>query len=263
MNRQEFLARVKQAARAGQAHRAQVRHDLQAATGYVGGGDDLCQRLADEVVCVGGSAQVVEGLSAARTALAETLSGLAAQSALCWKHPLLERLGLDALLAELNVAGWDHERLESLEAPERRTAMLAAGVGITSVAWAIAETGTLALAARSGRERVASLLPPVHLAIVAESQILPDLYDLFAALEPPIAARSVSEEVGCVQRSAGAPTAASANRAALPVGRTAAPTLPSNLVLITGPSKTGDIELELTTGVHGPGTIRVIVVRGE
>ena len=37
--------------------------------------------------------------------------------------------------------------------------------------------------------------------------------------------------------------------------------LPSNLTLITGPSKTGDIELELTTGVHGPGQWHVIIVR--
>ncbi len=39
--------------------------------------------------------------------------------------------------------------------------------------------------------------------------------------------------------------------------------LPSNVVLITGPSKTGDMELELTTGVHGPGRWIVIVVRGS
>ena len=101
--------------------------------------------------------------------------------------------------------------------------MLAAGIGISSVDYAIAETGTLAVCAKPGQERVASLLPPVHAAIVAEEQIVADLFDVFAQLDPA--------------------------------------DMPSNLALITGPSKTGDIELQLTTGVHGPGEWHVIVVR--
>ena len=73
---------------------------------------------------------------------------------------------------------------------------------------------------------MASLLPPLHVAIVAAEQVLPDLFDLFDKL-----------------REAGHDA------------------LPSNLTLITGPSKTGDIELTLTTGVHGPGEWHVVVVR--
>ena len=81
------------------------------------------------------------------------------------------------------------------------------------------------LCSRSGRERVASLLPPVHVAIVERQQIVPDVIDAVAHLS-----------------------------------RLETDQLPSNAVLITGPSKTGDIELQLTTGVHGPGQWHVIVI---
>ena len=118
-----------------------------------------------------------------------------------------------------------HRSLAALSQSEQRAQALAAELGITSVAWAVAETGSLAVASGPGTERMASLLPPVHVAIVEESQVLADLFDLFARLDQEGLDR-----------------------------------LPSNLVMITGPSKTGDIELKLTTGVHGPGVWHVIII---
>jgi L-lactate dehydrogenase complex protein LldG len=70
-----------------------------------------------------------------------------------------------------------------------------------------------------------SLLPPVHIAIAERKQLVPDLFDLFPS--------SNMEQ---------------------------SPTLPSCITFITGPSKTGDIELRLVTGVHGPGEIHVILI---
>jgi L-lactate dehydrogenase complex protein LldG len=130
------------------------------------------------------------------------------------------------LLAAHSIPRHNHASLANLPESEQRAIVLAAGMGITSVELAIAETGTLLMWSQPGQERVASLVPPVHVAIVDEAQIVPDLFDAFALLE---------------QRGGAA--------------------LPSNLALITGPSKTGDIELELTTGVHGPKHWHVIVIR--
>lgn len=226
MSREAFLARIRQAAAAGRAHRVHLRHDLPKGVGYAGAGDDPPARLIDEVNAVGGQAHAAADLNEAREALAGLLAQYAPKSALCWRHPLLDRLGLDEILSQRNIARLDHDSLAPLAQAEQRQRMFAAEIGISSVSLAIAETGTLLLCSRPRQERLASLLPPVHVAIVEAAQIVPDLFDAFDRLDSD-----------------------------------GLENLPSNLVLITGPSKTGDIELTLTTGVHGPGKWHVIVVK--
>jgi L-lactate utilization protein LutC len=225
VNRDEFFARVSTAA-AGRAYRVHVDPNVPESVGYVGGGDDLSARLAAEVTAVGGQSVVADDLTQARKALAEIMDRYEPKRAFCWEHPLLARLEVDALLSERGIACCGHASLAPLPYAEQREQMLAADIGITSASFAIAETGSLAMMSRPHQERLASLLPPVHVAIVERSQILPDLFDLFSEL-----------------------------------ARAGYDALPSNLALITGPSKTGDIELTLTTGVHGPGAWHVIIVR--
>lgn len=226
MNRDEFLTRVRDAVVAGEKHRPHVRHDLPAGVGYIGAGPDPIARLAAEIAAVGGQPQIVIDLVAARDALAAIFERIQPKSVLCWEHPVLERLGLKELLAQRGVAHLSHAALSQLPQAEQRRLALAAEIGVTSVSYAIAETGTLAHFSGPGTERMASLVPPVHVAIVTADQILADQFDLFARLE---------------QFGAGA--------------------LPTNVALVTGPSKTGDIEMRLTTGVHGPGQWHVIIVR--
>jgi L-lactate utilization protein LutC len=103
-----------------------------------------------------------------------------------------------------------------------RDTLFAADIGISGVDHLIAETGSIAILARPEEPRSLSLLPPVHLAVADRSQLEPDLFDLFAILRD----------------------------------------MPSCLSLITGPSKTGDIELRLVTGVHGPGELHIIFING-
>jgi L-lactate dehydrogenase complex protein LldG len=98
-----------------------------------------------------------------------------------------------------------------------------ADVAITGVDHLVAETGTMVFLARPNDPRYLSLLPPVHIAIAHSSQIIPDLFDLF---EPEVLDKDLSS---CVS-------------------------------LVTGPSKTGDIELKLVTGVHGPREVHVVLV---
>jgi len=97
-------------------------------------------------------------------------------------------------------------------------------VAITGVAAAIAEHGSLVCESQPGVARGSSLIPPIHIAVVAVEQLLPDLCDYFDGL---------SKRSG----------------------------LPAAISLITGPSKTADIEGVLVTGVHGPAVVDVVVVR--
>ena len=101
--------------------------------------------------------------------------------------------------------------------------LFAADASITGVSAAITESGTVVCESGPNAARGASLVPPVHIAVVDAAQIVPDLCDYFEQL---------------------------------PAG----PELPANVNLITGPSKTADIEGMLVTGVHGPGKLFVVVV---
>jgi L-lactate utilization protein LutC len=131
---------------------------------------------------------------------------------------------LDALgLAEaLRAAGVEVLHAENPDPAAAREAFFGADLGISGVDSLVAETGTLVLASRPDQPRSLSLLPPVHVAVADRGQIVPDLFDLFSAELPE--------------------------------------KLPAGLSLITGPSKTGDIELRLVTGVHGPGEVHAVVL---
>lgn len=225
MSRETFLARVRQAAQIGRAYRVHT-DEIAESAGYVGACEgDLCVSLAAEIEAVGGVAHLVADFDAAREQLLDLLDQYNAQSVLLWRHDVLRRIGLQTILDEADVAAFDHERLSAMDDAAARGAILAADVGVTSCDIAVAETGSLIVVSRPGQERVVSLLPPVHIAVVERRQIVPDLFD------------------ACEQ-----------------LGRLDFDDQPSNVTIITGPSKTGDIELTLTTGVHGPGNWHVIVI---
>jgi L-lactate dehydrogenase complex protein LldG len=101
---------------------------------------------------------------------------------------------------------------------------VSADVGISGVDYALADTGTLVLLARTGQARSISLLPPVHIAIVGAEQLLSCLDDLFPLV------RLESD-------------------------------LASAITFITGPSRTADIELTLVVGVHGPQELHVVLLQ--
>lgn len=94
------------------------------------------------------------------------------------------------------------------------------GLGVTSADGLLAETGSVVLSTGPGRSRFASLLPSLHVVVVARDRVRPSL-------------RAVMDEVGVDT---------------------------ANTVVVTGPSRTGDIEGILVKGVHGPAEVHVIFV---
>ena len=106
-----------------------------------------------------------------------------------------------------------------------RAALFDADVAITDVDAALAETGSIIISSGAHRGRACHLTPPVHIALVWANKIVADLIDYFGP----------TRDVGNPQHG-------------------------SATVLITGPSKTADIEGILITGVHGPGEVHVMII---
>jgi len=225
MNRDEFLTRVRDAVISGRRYRVHARRDLTYDDGRVKTSEDLVDRYVREATNIGGRVTRAASWDEARAAVVNFLRSSEPRSALCWKHPTLDWLELSALLQRQGVEQVDAASLAGLSNVAQRSKVLAADVGITSATWAVAETGSLFCLHGLGNERVASLLPPVYLAVIERSQIVADLFDAFDR-----------------------------------IGVDPTKTLPSNATFISGPSKTGDIEMQLVVGVHGPGKWHILVV---
>jgi len=148
---------------------------------------------------------------------------------------------LTARLKELGIASAAYPVSKLIDQLEILPALAAAGVsllpwgpaalnptydvdaGITDAYAAVAETGSVVIRPTASHGRALSLVPNYHFILLEPKNFLPDLVDLFQKLP--------------------------------------AENDPSGLILITGPSKTADIEMNLVTGVHGPGHIEIFILK--
>ena len=168
--------------------------------------EELLARFVGELAALGVEPHVAESADDVRRHAA-SIVGTA--TALCW----------DAAALPYDVGS---VLTNAISGSAPRTEQARAGIGVTGCDAAIAETGSLVLLAGAGRPRAASLLPPVHLAIVRRADLRLSMGEYFAERAAAIAAAS-------------------------------------SCMIVTGPSRTADIELTLTVGVHGPGKVIVVV----
>jgi L-lactate dehydrogenase complex protein LldG len=136
----------------------------------------------------------------------------------------LKKTLTDLLPAEVTVYCPGKSKLEQAAAKALTNPVedyAAAEICVEEVLAGIAETGSLVCSSGEGRAVQASLLPARHVALLPAEKIFATLDDFFAGVaENP----------------------------------------PTNFTLITGPSRTADIELTLAIGVHGPGRVDILVI---
>jgi L-lactate dehydrogenase complex protein LldG len=239
MNRQQaFLSRVRHALRRGAAPptRSQsiqpppipqaLQPQAPAST------DALIQQLQTELTAVGGQVIRLSSTTAVTAYIGAFTQKRNIRKVIRWSSDLLTQLEIDATLEQNGIEIHVPPVPNTTASPEDRQAMrqhvAQADLGISGVTYAIAETGTLALAAHAGQMRGISLLPPVHIAIIRADQLVATMADCLLRLQ---ATDSDLQH-----------------------------NLTSCISFITGPSRTGDIELNLTVGVHGPGELHLIIL---
>ena len=168
------------------------------------------------------------GTEAALDYIRELASARGCTSVVRSDQDVFRTVPVDGTLQGLGVRVTVMARSSGVSSEEQRTRAAEADMGITGADYAIAETGSVALLARPGTSRLVSLVPPIHVALVLPGQIIEDLDDLL------VLRRSAYYSDG------------------MDMGR--------YLNLITGPSRTADIEQKLVVGAHGPKEAHLVLV---
>lgn len=163
---------------------------------------------------MGGVAQAVNNPEEAIGYLVDVLRRHRARRVILSDFPLSEELGLKRVLKQTSVKVIDAEADDVHEAE----------IGLTGALVAIADSGTLLLDGEAGDCGIASILPPVHIAFLKESQVRLSAREAFIDLKLAFAEGH------------------------------------KEFVLITGPSRTADIEQTLILGVHGPKEIHAVIL---
>ena len=191
---------------------------------------EALDRLKDEFERVAGVFHRAASLAEVPGVIAEVAKGKAATRLLTWDPAVLgldlsATLGAEGLSVAVATAGHADEAARR----RHREDAVEAQIGVTGADLVLAETGSLILLSGDGRPRSTSLLPDTHIAVFDRSRLVESL-----------------EQVGIWLEALHADPARSMSGAMINV--------------ITGPSRTADIELTLTRGVHGPKDVHAIFV---
>jgi L-lactate dehydrogenase complex protein LldG len=198
--------------------------------------EELLPKFEAELTKVAGIAHRAANREKLEEILETILSHANATSVVLSRNPLLAELNLEPLLRTWGkgISVWQPRGAGGAPGGEDASlrafaeASFAATVGITGVEFALAETGSLVVTSWTEGAQLASLAPPVHVALYRRSQLVASLDQV---LERLLVAHAPEQSTP---------------------GR--------SVVFITGTSRTADIEQILIRGVHGPGEVHAILV---
>ena len=185
--------------------------------------DELRARFITALKAVGANAIEASTQAGAIEGIAEILRSAGARSAVIGEGITTDSVSAAARLAR---EGCEISRVGRRDGSQGslRESLASVDVGIVEADCAIASTGTLVMIADAARPRSLSLLPPINIVILRAARILPDLATVLRTVGPQTVAAHP-------------------------------------MVMITGPSRTADIEKRIVIGVHGPRQLYVVIIR--
>ncbi len=190
---------------------------------------DPVEQFTAELRALHAHVHVCDGPENALRKLHELLEDANAQQVLTWATDELPLAGVGDMLEALGIQQADRQVHNAADRDAAQHALEPVPVCISGADAAIAESGSMLLVTGAGRGRLASLLPPMHIALLPADRVVRTLPDAFDLLRQQFGDGVFRDH--------------------------------SNVSIITGPSRTADIELSLTLGVHGPRDVHAIVIR--
>ncbi|HUR27016.1 MAG TPA: LUD domain-containing protein [Planctomycetota bacterium] len=182
---------------------------------------ELVAQFCSELAKIGGAAHVARSKLELERLLIDFVHASGARQLVSFAPQEFEPFECSRIWSELPIRAWEQGMEEN--AREFRARAAAADIGLTIADLAIAATGSLLFRADARRPRSVSLLPRSHVVLLHARDLTPDLAHALDWLAKQ-----------------GAP--------------------PSSAVFVTGPSRTSDIENDLTLGVHGPAAVTVFLL---
>jgi L-lactate dehydrogenase complex protein LldG len=182
--------------------------------------EERAERFAANFRSAGGHPVRLADLEEAKRFIVGKAEELGARIVVRQRQPELDALDLESALPNARVSVWNDDPGENWKARAAE-----ADIGIVVADYAAAYTGSIAVLSSKDKGRSVSLLPAVLIAIIPMDRLATRLGEVLACFDE-------------------------AGRERLPAG----------IHFISGPSRSADIENDLTIGVHGPGVVYALLV---